>query len=157
MLQTTNYNAPSFCRCCPRVPSTPPNVVIQSETAAMLANVRQSDSSHSVHWRDDPPQEDFILFFYDLRRKRSPFESIDLHVDASFGATTCISSLWNHRLFSKSSGHMFASHASNHGCLVTFACLATASRKASFLGVHPSERQKHTEKTLKHPLTFTHA
>ena len=34
-----------------------PDIVIQRETVAVLANVRQSDSSHSVDWRDDPPQE----------------------------------------------------------------------------------------------------
>ena len=78
-------------------------------------------------------------------------------MDASFGATTYISSLWNQRLFSKSSGHMFASHATNHGCLVTVACLTTASSKASFLGVPPSECQKYTEKTRRPPLTFTYA
>ena len=34
-----------------------PNVVIQGETVAMRANVRQSDSSQSVDSCDDPPQE----------------------------------------------------------------------------------------------------
>ena len=74
-------------------------------------------------------------------------EFLDLHVDASFGATTCINSLLNQRLFSTSSGHMSASHAINHGCLVVFACCKTASSRASFLGVQPSECQKYTEKT----------
>ena len=41
---------------------------------------------------------------------------------------------------------MFASHATNQGCLVTSACLTTASSNASCLGVQPSECQKHTEK-----------
>ena len=33
----------------------PPNVVLQGETVAMWANVRQSDCSYSIDWRDDPP------------------------------------------------------------------------------------------------------
>ena len=61
------------------------------------------------------------------------------------------------RLHSKSSGHMFASHATNHGCLVTVACLTAASSTASFLGVQPSECQMYTEKTRRPPPTFTHA
>ena len=52
---------------------------------------------------------------------------------------------------------MCASHAINYGCLVVLACFRTASSKASFLGVHPSECQKYTEKTRNPPLTFTHA
>ena len=35
----------------------PTNVVLQGETVAMRANIRQSDSSHSIDWRDDPLQE----------------------------------------------------------------------------------------------------
>ena len=34
---------------------------------------------------------------------------------------TCICSFWSQRLFSKFSGHVFASHAINHGCLVVLA------------------------------------
>ena len=52
---------------------------------------------------------------------------------------------------------MFASHATTHGCLVAVACFNTASNKASFSGVQPSQCQKYTEKTRKPPLTFTHA
>ena len=46
-----------------------------------------------------------------------PVGSPDLHVDTSFGASININLLWNHILFSKSSGLMFASQAINHGCL----------------------------------------
>ena len=63
----------------------------------------------------------------------------------------------HHKLFSKSLGHMLASHAISHRCVVTLACFTTASSRASFLGVQPSECQKYTEKTSKPPLTFTHA
>ena len=57
-------------------------------------------------------------------------------------------SLWNQRLLSTSSGHMFASHSINQGSLVTYACFTTASSKASFLGFQPSECQKiHRENT----------
>ena len=34
----------------------PPDV-IQGEAVAMRADVRHCNSSHSVHWSDDPPQE----------------------------------------------------------------------------------------------------
>ena len=42
---------------------------------------------------------------------------------------------------------MFASHAINQGCLVTFVCFTTASSNASFLGAQPSECECYTEKT----------
>ena len=53
--------------------------------------------------------------------------------------------------FSNSTG---ASHATSHGGLVTLARYNTASSRASFLGVHPSECQKYTENT-RMPRTFT--
>ena len=52
---------------------------------------------------------------------------------------------------------MFASHATSHGCLVVSACFKSASSRASFLGVQPSECQKYAQKTRKPPLTFAHA
>ena len=87
----------------------------------------------------------------------SSFGPFDLHVETPFRATTCIVSLWNQRLFSKSSGHMFAFHATSHGCPVVLACLRTASSRASFLGVQPSECQNNNEKTRNPPVAFTHA
>ena len=51
---------------------------------------------------------------------------------------------------------MLASYATNHGCLVTF-CFTTASSRASFLGVQPSECQTYIEKARTPPLTLTHA
>ena len=56
----------------------------------------------------------------------------------------------------RSSGHMFASRAINHGCLVVLTCYTTASIKASFLGVQPSECQKYTANTRIPPRTCTH-
>ena len=50
------------------------------------------------------------------------------------------------RGFSQTSGVMLASHATSHGCLVTLARFNTASKRASFLGVQPSECQKYIEK-----------
>ena len=52
--------------------------------------------------------------------------------------------LLNRRLFLVSSGHMFASQAINHGCLVVLTCATSASIQASFLGVHSSECRKCT-------------
>ena len=57
-----------------------------------------------------------------------------MHVDVFFGATTT---------------HSIP--------LKPVALLRTASNKASFLGVQPSECQKYTEKTRNPPLMFTHA
>ena len=54
---------------------------------------------------------------------------------------TCL--LLNHKLFLESS------------CLVVFTCFTTASIKASFLGVHPSECPKYAAKTCIPPLTLT--
>ena len=62
-----------------------------------------------------------------------------------------------HELLLKTSGHMFASHAINDGCLVVLACFTTASIKASSLGVQPSECRMQTAKTRLPPRTFTHA
>ena len=36
---------------------TPPVAALLLSGVAMRANMRQSDSSHSIDWRDDPPQE----------------------------------------------------------------------------------------------------
>ena len=41
-------------------------------------------------------------------------------------------------VISKSTELVSASHATSHGCLVTLAVFSTASKMASFLGVHPS-------------------
>ena len=59
--------------------------------------------------------------------------------------------------FSNSTGLILASHATSQGCLVTLARFNTASSRASFLGVQPSECQKYTEKTRIPPCTFTQA
>ena len=83
----------------------------------------------------------------------SPLALFDLHVEALSGAITCIWFLRNHRLFSKSTRLISASHATNHGCSVNLALSSTASKMASFLGVHPSVFQKCDAKTL---ITSTH-
>ena len=67
---------------------------------------------------------------------------------------TCIRSFRNKRLFSKSTGLVLASHAASHGCFAALALFSTASRRASFLGVHPCARlfaAKHS-----HTSTYIH-
>ena len=59
--------------------------------------------------------------------------------------------------FSNSTQLMLASHATSQGCLVNLARFYTATSRASFLGVQPSECQKYTEKTRIPPRTFTQA
>ena len=59
------------------------------------------------------------------------------------------------RLLSNSAGLMLASHATSQACLVPLARFNTASSRASFLGVQPSECQKNTEKTRILPGTLT--
>ena len=66
---------------------------------------------------------------------------------ASFGTTTCISSLVNQRLF-KIFRHMFASRAVNHGCLVVFACF-----KLPQAGLHSSRSNLPSARSIrKRPL-----
>ena len=60
------------------------------------------------------------------------------------------------KTFSNSFGHMLASHADCHGCLVVSACFKSASSRASFLEVQNYECQRYTVKTRKPPLTFAH-
>ena len=78
----------------------------------------------------------------------SPLALFDLHVEALSGAITCIWFFRNHRLFSKSTQLISASHATTHGCSMNLALSSTASKMASFLGVHPSVCQKSDAKTL---------
>ena len=47
----------SFCCCRLPVPSIPTNVVLQRKNEEKWADKRLSDSSHTIDWRDDPPQE----------------------------------------------------------------------------------------------------
>ena len=54
----------------------------------------------------------------------------------------------NQKLSSKSTGLMLASHATSHGNLVSLALFSTASKIASFLGVHPSVCQKYAAKNV---------
>ena len=72
----------------------------------------------------------------------SPFEPFDLHVDASSGATTCICAVCKQRLFSKSSGHMFASQADNHGCLLPASELLPARLHSSGPAFRVPERHR---------------
>ena len=54
----------------------PPNVVLQMKTVAMRADVRQSDPSHSVDWRDDPPQEVRAFLRISCAMPKRPISSI---------------------------------------------------------------------------------
>ena len=62
----------------------------------------------------------------------------------------------HHKLFSKSLGHMLASHDISHGCLVTLASPLPQEEPRSLLS-SPLSARSYTEKTSKPPLTFTHA
>ena len=77
----------------------------------------------------------------------SHFGPLDLHVEPSVDVSMNICLHWNHILFSNSLGHMLASQAIHHGCLVVLMCFTFASNQTSFLGIQSSESQKYSGKT----------
>ena len=79
--------------------------------------------------------------------RSTPF---DLHVDALFRSHHMHHLPWEPKTLFK----VFWTHVCITRC---YPRVKTASSNASFLGLHPSECQKYTEKICNPPLAFTHA